>query len=109
MPDPPGPFEPEARELVERLRPRLARTCREHGLSAEETEEVVYEAVAFLLHRWHGIREREGWLLGVVDEICAARVAAAAQSEDGAEEEAANQAKDEDGENPETAGPEEPS
>lgn len=75
-PDPPEPFEAEAQELVARLRPRFVRICDGHGLSPEETREVIYEGVAFLLQRWRGLRDRETWLLRVVEEICADRVAA---------------------------------
>lgn len=86
-PDPPEPFEAEVRELVERLRPRLARICRDHGLGPGETEEVLYEGFVFLFQRWRGLQDREGWLLQVVEETCAARVAAAEEAEAEAEAE----------------------
>ncbi len=57
------PTQDDLQRLLDRLRPRIARLFDRHGVSVEEAESRVADALVRLLYRWELVRDRERWLL----------------------------------------------
>ena len=61
-----GPTSQDLAQLLDRVRPRIARLFERQRVSEPEAEELVGEALVGLAYRWGRLRDRERWLL---DEI----------------------------------------
>jgi hypothetical protein len=61
-----SPTSQDLTQLLDRVRPRIARLFERHRVSEPEAEALVGEALVGLAYRWKRVRDRERWLL---DEI----------------------------------------
>jgi len=61
-----GPTAQDLTELLDRLRPRIARLFERHRVSEPEAEELVREALVGIAYRWGRVQDRERWLLAVL-------------------------------------------
>jgi RNA polymerase sigma factor (sigma-70 family) len=65
----PPPDSPELYDFLEAVRPKLRRMLLTSRVPAEDTEDLLHDALLALLHRWHEmdtVARREGWLLGTL-------------------------------------------
>jgi|SRR6185295_7868051 len=74
--DPPPPPEKSdlcltLEELLPRLRRRLKQVFFRHRIPAQETEDIVQEALLSAVRHWDQIRDKEAWLLGTIRIRCA--------------------------------------
>lgn len=63
-----GPTNDDLQRLLDRLRPRIARLFDRHGVTVEEAESRVADALVRLSYRWDLIRDRERWLLATLEK-----------------------------------------
>lgn len=75
----PGPGEGRAAGplvgFLARVRPKVEELLRAYRLPAATTEEIVAATLQTLVWKWEMVRDREAWLLAVLDRKC--RLAAA--------------------------------
>jgi hypothetical protein len=58
-----GPTAQDLTQLLDRLRPRIARLFERHRVSEPEAEKLVRDALVGIAYRWGRVREREQWVL----------------------------------------------
>jgi len=58
-----GPTAQDLTELLDRLRPRIARLFERHRVPEPEAEKLVRNALVGIAYRWGRVREREQWVL----------------------------------------------
>ena len=58
-----GPTAEDLTQLLDRLRPRIARLFERHRVSEPEAEKLVRDALVGIAYRWGRVRDRERWLL----------------------------------------------
>jgi DNA-directed RNA polymerase specialized sigma24 family protein len=57
-------------QIIERLRPALARLLRRQRIPAWDAEDLVQKALAAAVRRWPIISDKQGWLYGTVRRLC---------------------------------------
>ncbi len=67
------PTRDDLRQLLDRLRPRIARLFQRHGASTADAERRVTAALTRLSYRWDRVRDRERWLLDALRRDLTAR------------------------------------
>jgi hypothetical protein len=55
-------------QLLDRLRPRIARLFERNRVSEPEAEKLVRDALVGIAYRWGRVREREQWVLGLLTQ-----------------------------------------
>jgi RNA polymerase sigma-70 factor (ECF subfamily) len=60
----------ELRQLLERLRPRMRALFARFHVPAQETEDLLQQALLALVVKWESIECREAWLLGALRKHC---------------------------------------
>jgi len=58
-----GPTGQDLTQLLDRLRPRIARLFERYRVSEPEAEKLVREVLVGIAYRWDRVREREQWVL----------------------------------------------
>jgi len=61
-----GPTEQDLIQLLDRLRPRIARLFERYRVSEPEAEKLVRDALVGIAYRWGRVREREQWVLDLL-------------------------------------------
>jgi hypothetical protein len=73
----------ELSELLQALRPKLARICSNHCLSAEASGRVIYECALDLVREWHGLHvDRGEYLVEMVKRACHREASAECKQEE---------------------------
>jgi RNA polymerase sigma factor (sigma-70 family) len=57
-------------QIIERLRPALARLLRRQRIPAWDAEDLVQKALTAAVRRWPTISDKQGWLYGTVRRLC---------------------------------------
>lgn len=57
-------------DVLERIRPHMARMLRKYDIPVQDAEDVVQEALVTALNKWDTIRYKEGWILGALRFKC---------------------------------------
>jgi RNA polymerase sigma factor (sigma-70 family) len=63
--------ETDLESLVERLRPKLKRILRGHGIPPHDAEDVLQETFLAIVGKWDSIENKEAWLAGTLRHRCA--------------------------------------
>lgn len=56
--------------FLTRVRPQLRRVLSQYRIPADDTEDVLQQALLALVHHWESIREPEAWLIGTLRKGC---------------------------------------
>jgi hypothetical protein len=67
------PTRTDLRQLVDRLKPKIARLVARHGVSGKESETRVAAALIRLSYQWDRVRDREKWLLTELQDALSLR------------------------------------
>ena len=57
-------------EFLEKLRPRLKALFAHYNVPAEDTEDILQQALLALIYQWENVRDAEAWLVGTVRNRC---------------------------------------
>lgn len=57
-------------EFLERLRPRLRVLFLHYNVPAEDTEDILQQALLALVYQWETVRDPEAWLVGTIRNRC---------------------------------------
>ncbi|HZF08388.1 MAG TPA: hypothetical protein VFE33_06315 [Thermoanaerobaculia bacterium] len=61
-----GPTAQDLTQLLDRLRPRIARLFEHYRVSEPEAEKLVRDALVGIAYRWGRVQEREQWVLDLL-------------------------------------------
>lgn len=73
-PTPEAPTSHRLTEFLLQVRPRVDQLLEAHGVAGEEAVALLETTVHVLVWKWESIRNREAWLLAVLERKCRLRI-----------------------------------
>lgn len=74
LPSPEAPTSHRLTEFLLHVQPRVDLLLASHGVAGQEALELLEATVHVLVWKWESIRDREAWLLAILERKCRLRL-----------------------------------